>query len=65
MHSSTMRRSSSGVHTMPRGLWGLHRRKRSASASLSSKSAQSISHLPSFSTKGFSSTFRFHASVMS
>ena len=46
-------------------LYTSHRRKRSASASLASKSAQSISHLPSFSTKGFSSTFRFHASVMS
>ena len=65
MHSSTMRRSSSGVQTMPRGLWGLHSRNRSASSSLASKSAQSISHLPSFSTNWFSSTLRFQASVMS
>ena len=65
MHSSAIRRSSSGVHTMPRGLWGLHSRNRSTCSSLASKSAQSISHLPPRSTKWFSTTLRPAASVMS
>ena len=64
-HSSIIRRSSSSVHTMPTGLWGEHRRKRSEIFSFSSKSAQSTVHFPSFSTRGFSTTVRFQASVMS
>ena len=49
-HSSIIRRSSSSVQTMPRGLWGLHSRKMSALRSFSSKSAQSTVHAPSCST---------------
>ena len=64
-HSSIIRRSSSSVHTIPRGLWGEQRMNRSASFSFSSKSAQSTDHLSSFSTNWFSRTLRFQASVMS
>ena len=41
---------SSLVHTMPRGLWGLHSRKILASLAFFSKSSKSMVQRPSFST---------------
>ena len=57
--------SSSLVHTIPSGLWGLHRRNILACFAFSSKSSKSMDQDPSFSTIWFSSTFRPQASVTS